>query len=99
TLELPPKGKALAELDIRCERDGRTLHPVTHASALAEAREWQARRRHHVASVTTSNENFNAWFGRSRADIDMLITETEDGPNAYAGIPWFSTTFGRDGII
>jgi glycogen debranching enzyme len=51
------------------------------------------------ASIATANQQFNGWINRSAADLQMMITETEHGLYPYAGVPWFSTVFGRDGII
>jgi len=52
-----------------------------------------------MATITRSNVIFNEIVCRSMADLAMLTTGTPQGPYPYAGIPWYSTTFGRDGII
>ena len=52
-----------------------------------------------MATITSSNQIFNEVMCRSMADLAMLTTDTAQGPYPYGGIPWYSTTFGRDGII
>ncbi|HYA81594.1 MAG TPA: glycogen debranching N-terminal domain-containing protein, partial [Methylocystis sp.] len=52
-----------------------------------------------AATIETSNDVFNEALCRSMADLHMLVTETEQGLFPYAGVPWFSTNFGRDAII
>lgn len=71
----------------------------SHAEAVAgidsRAQEEELER----TELFTSNVQFNEWIDRSFADLQMLTTNTVYGRYPYAGVPWFATPFGRDGII
>lgn len=67
--------------------------------AAAKARTAMRLRYRAGARVRSSGRLFNTWLERSRADIALLVSDLPSGPYPYAGIPWYSTPFGRDAII
>jgi glycogen debranching enzyme len=54
-----------------------------------------------TAEVDTDHELFDLAVARSMADLRLLINETPGEEERYiaAGVPWFSTLFGRDSLI
>ena len=51
------------------------------------------------ATVESDDAPFHEWLCRSAADLQMMITALPSGPYPFAGVPWFCTPFGRDGIV
>ena len=101
-VELEPGERSSIFSVLSCEYGDRDLaisSPRRYFPCLRSARRALRRSTEGAASVETSNEVFNELIGRSVADLYMLIAETHDGPYPYAGVPWYSTAFGRDGII
>jgi glycogen debranching enzyme len=49
--------------------------------------------------VQSSNPVFDSWWNRSILDLHFLSTIAANERFPYAGIPWFNTPFGRDGLI
>ena len=101
-LDLQTGVPAVLGLEISClEGPGadRATPPRGFLPAMRASRQ-QLRRAHRAwPTIECDNEVFNEAMRRATADLIMLVTETEDGPVPYAGIPWFSTAFGRDSIV
>src|SRR5215218_3472585 len=98
-VELAPQQTHVLTLIIRCE--GPEGHGPTrpYDEACEAAAAGGSMRRRGWCTLFTANEQFNEWCNRSAADLQMMTSEMPTGPYVYAGVPWFSTPFGRDGII
>ena len=98
-LDIEPRARRSLAVRVQCLQGDQPASAGRFYATMRRARRVRAGEHASRARVETSNVTVNSIFSRSAADLTMLMTETPHGPYPYAGVPWFSTAFGRDGII
>jgi glycogen debranching enzyme len=79
---------------------GRPMRPEAGEAAYQKSSQLLKEARGGECDISTSNAHINTLLERATSDLRMLLTEEQDGIlYPYAGIPWFCTPFGRDGLI
>ncbi len=96
---LAPKQEQSVFIAVACERNDEVVPTISYSGAFDSMQGRYANERLHVCQISTSNKRVNAWLKRSEADLRMLTDGNPEGQYPYAGVPWFATIFGRDGII
>ena len=101
TLTLQPGQRQLIFIEIACDPQTAPERSAAEAFlyAMVEARRSLRASSARAAAIASSNEIFNEAIRRCICDIYMLLTDKPGGPYPYAGVPWYSTAFGRDALI
>jgi glycogen debranching enzyme len=94
SVELGPRADTELEIVIECEL---RTPSGSRRSSFAQGSRLQAVEQ--LPFEITSTGSAGAWLRRSSSDLAMITALTPYGPYPYAGVPWFSTPFGRDALI
>jgi glycogen debranching enzyme len=101
TATLAPGAEMRAAVTMRCQV-GPGRRPAARpdaAGALARLRQERQRTAAFFPTLRSSNARFDDWVAGSLRDLALLRADDPQGAYVYAGIPWFATVFGRDGLI
>jgi glycogen debranching enzyme len=98
-LTLRPRQEIVLEIAVSCLSGTSTPRLLSYHQARGELANDLIRTRQRGCAIETSREAFNDLLNRSASDLHMMTTRTDAGLYPYAGVPWFSTPFGRDGIV
>lgn len=98
---LAPQQELHLYCTVACEIEGRPASGLAggYDAAYRANADAGARRLRGQCRIDTSHPLMDRWLERSAGDLAMLTTALPSGPYPYAGVPWYSTTFGRDGLI
>jgi glycogen debranching enzyme len=95
---LAPRQSADFYVVVSCDPKARN-RPTGYRRAAAAAESELKAASSGVCTISSSNDRFSRWAKRSLADVEMMTMGNPERNFPYAGVPWFSTVFGRDGII
>jgi glycogen debranching enzyme len=98
-IALAPKQSALLYSTVACQRETARPRILIFERARAEARAELDSQKAQFAAIETGNGQFDAMIQRATSDLHMMTTVLPTGLYPYAGVPWFNTPFGRDGIV
>ncbi len=99
-VKIPARGRYVLDTEIWFHEEGESPQHIEYERAIARVRTDHAAGRRNFCTIVSSNEQFDAWIRRSADDLVMLTTVMGQGElYPYAGIPWFCTPFGRDGLV
>jgi glycogen debranching enzyme len=99
SLHLPPRGETEYIVTVACERGAAVPQVFGFDTARLESQAAVERYTAWSCHLHSSSGQVNAWLDRATSDLQMMTTELPTGPYPYAGVPWFNTPFGRDGIL
>ena len=85
--------------DGRQQRSPNAGQPVRPARLLRQVVEERSTMALPLPVFRTEHEGMTRILNRAVRDIGLMLSHHEDGVYPYAGIPWYTAPFGRDGAI
>ncbi len=105
-IEVPPKKTVLLKTIVSFESQtdgqfaGHDYESLSVAEKMQLLRDTKAKSQFDLIQFESDNSMMNRSLLNAQTDISMLLTlEDNQLVYPYAGIPWFSAPFGRDGMI
>jgi glycogen debranching enzyme len=96
---LAPREEKCLNVTITCQGEHARSISTGFDESMHQSIQEQQETRLQFCSATSSHAAFNRWLGRSASDVQLMIRGNPEGAYPYAGVPWFSTVFGRDALI
>ena len=96
---LAPREEKSLNITITCQEEHAHFVSTGFDESMHQSTQELQETRSQFGSVTSSHAAFNRWLCRSASDVQMMIRGNPEEAYPYAGVPWFSTVFGRDALV